>query len=121
MKKILVPTDFSETAEHALKVAAQLAKKHHSEIYLLHMLELPTQLVDPVGGSNSQNLPESLFFMKLAHQRFAEIMARPFLKDIKVHEINKANKTCLFPEARLPCCRSIKIPYDPRRFPAIRR
>ena len=86
MKKILVPTDFSETAEHALKVAAQLAKKHHSEIYLLHMLELPTQLVDPVGGSNSQNLPESLFFMKLAHQRFAEIMARPFLKDIKVHE-----------------------------------
>ncbi len=86
MKKILVPTDFSDTAEHALKIAAKLAKKHHSEIYLLHMLELPMQLIDPVGGGSSQNLPESIFFMKLAHQRFAKLMARPFLKDIKVHE-----------------------------------
>ena len=41
MKKILVPTDFSKEAENALKVAAQLARKHGSEIYLLHMLELP--------------------------------------------------------------------------------
>ena len=86
MKKILVPTDFSDTAEHALKIAAQLAKKHNSEIYLLHMLELPMQLIDPVAGGNSQNLPESIFFMKLAHQRFAKLMQRPFLKDIKVHE-----------------------------------
>tara|TARA_R100000501_G_scaffold17291_1_gene32034 strand:- start:99 stop:932 length:834 start_codon:yes stop_codon:yes gene_type:complete len=86
MKKILVPSDFSDTAEHALKIAAQLAKKHDSEIYLLHMLELPLQLIDPVGGGSSQNLPESIFFMKLAHQRFAKLMARPFLKDIKVHE-----------------------------------
>ncbi|TDN95583.1 nucleotide-binding universal stress UspA family protein [Salegentibacter sp. 24] len=86
MKKILVPTDFSDTAEHALKIAAQLAKKHGSEIYLMHMLELPTQLIDPVDGNNSQNLPESIFFMKLAHQRFAELMTRPFLKDVKVHE-----------------------------------
>jgi nucleotide-binding universal stress UspA family protein len=86
MKKILVPTDFSDTAEHALKIAAQLAKKHGSEIYLMHMLELPTQLIDPVGGNNSQNLPESIFFMKLAHQRFAELMTRPFLNDVKVHE-----------------------------------
>ena len=29
MKKILVPTDFSEQAEDALKVAAQIAKKHN--------------------------------------------------------------------------------------------
>lgn len=86
MKKILVPTDFSDTAEYALKIAAQLAKKHNSEIYLLHMLELPMQLIDPVAGGNSQNLPESIFFMKLAHQRFAKLMQRPFLKDIKVHE-----------------------------------
>jgi len=86
MKKILVPTDFSDTAEHALKIAAQLAKKHNSEIYLLHMLELPLQLIDPVGGGSSQNLPESIFFMKLAHQRIAKLMARPYLKDIKDHE-----------------------------------
>ena len=40
MKKILIPTDFSKNAEHALKVAAQIAKKNNGEIILLHMLEL---------------------------------------------------------------------------------
>lgn len=86
MKKILVPTDFSDQAENALKVAAQLARKFDSEIYLLHMLELPLQLIDPVQGSNTHNLPESIFFMKLAHQRFAKLMAKPYLKDIKIKE-----------------------------------
>jgi nucleotide-binding universal stress UspA family protein len=32
MKKILVPTDFSEQAKNALKVAAMMAKKHGAEI-----------------------------------------------------------------------------------------
>lgn len=86
MKRILVPTDFSDHAEYALKVAAQMAKTFNSEIYLLHMLELPLQLIDPVHGSNNQNLPESIFFMKLAHQRFSKLMAKPYLKGIKVHE-----------------------------------
>lgn len=85
MKNILVPTDFSDQAEKALKVAAQLARKFNGEIYLLHMLELPLQLIDPVQGS-SHNLPEAIFFMKLAHQRFTKIMREPYLKGIKVHE-----------------------------------
>lgn len=85
MKNILVPTDFSDQAEKALKVAAQLARKFDGEIYLLHMLELPLQLIDPVNGS-SHNLPEAIFFMKLAHQRFAKIMKEPYLKGLKVHE-----------------------------------
>ncbi len=85
MKRILVPTDFSEQAENALKVAVQLAKKHDSEIFLLHMLELPLQLVDP-ARSGSGNLPESLFFMKLAHQQFDEVLSRPYLQGIKIHE-----------------------------------
>ncbi len=85
MKNILVPTDFSDQAEKALKVAAQLARRFDGEIYLLHMLELPLQLIDPVGGS-SQNLPEAIFFMKLAHQRFNKIMKEPYLEGIKVHE-----------------------------------
>ncbi len=84
MKKILVPTDFSEQAENALQVAAQLAKKHDSEIYLLHLLELPLHQVDAL--SVHSELPEAMFFMKLAHQRFEEVMAKDFLKDIKVHE-----------------------------------
>jgi len=85
MKNILVPTDFSTQAEKALKVAAELARKFDGEIFLLHMLELPLQLIDPIG-SGSRNIPEAIFFMKLAHQRFAKIMKEPYLKGIKVHE-----------------------------------
>lgn len=92
MKRILVPTDFSTQAENALKVAAQIAGRFKGEIFLLHMLELPMQLVgntpsgSAVGGSSGNNLPEALYFMQLAKKRFAEIMSRPYLKDIPVHE-----------------------------------
>ena len=86
IKKILVPTDFSEQAENALRVAADLAKKHQSEIYLLHMLELPMQLVDGASGGAKSDLPEALFFMKLAHQKFENMMNAPFLEGITVHE-----------------------------------
>lgn len=87
MKKILVPTDFSEQAENALKVAAQIARKHDCEIYLLHMLELPLDLINPADNDSSSNdLPESIFFMKLAHQKFNSIMKKDYLEGIKVHE-----------------------------------
>lgn len=92
MKRILVPTDFSEQAEYALKVAAQMARKFNGEIFLLHMLELPLQLVGAaasgsgVGGGSHQNLPEALYFMKLAKKRFHDILSQPYLKGIKVHE-----------------------------------
>lgn len=91
MKRILVPTDFSHQAENALKVAAQMAKRFDGEIFLLHMLELPMQLVgtaasgSAVGGTNN-NLPEAIYFMKLAKKRFQQIMKAPYLKDVRVHE-----------------------------------
>ncbi|MCK8481068.1 universal stress protein [Psychroserpens algicola] len=89
MKKILVPTDFSEEAEHALKVAAQIAKKHGSEIYLLHMLEIPMQETDAV--SSHAEIPEVMFFMKMAHQKFEDIMNSDYLNNLTVHEIVKAD------------------------------
>nr|WP_299216234.1 universal stress protein [uncultured Dokdonia sp.] len=86
MKKILVPTDFSEQAENALRVAADLARKYGSEINLLHMLELPMQLVDGATGGSKSDLPEAIFFMKLAHQKFENMMNAPFLDGINVYE-----------------------------------
>ncbi|EGV42634.1 universal stress protein [Bizionia argentinensis JUB59] len=91
MKKILVPTDFSLEADQALKVAAQLAKKHDSEIYLLHMLDLPLDEVD--AFSQYSELPEAMFFMKLAHQKFKKTMNQDHLKGITIHEIVDFNKT----------------------------
>jgi len=87
MKTILVPTDFSDEAENALKVAAQIAKKHNGEIYLLHMLEIPLQEIDAV--STHADVPEVMFFMKLAHQRFEEILNSDYLKGVTVHDMVK--------------------------------
>lgn len=84
MKKILVPTDFSSQAENALRVAVQLAKKFNSEIHLLHVLELPLHKVDALSSYN--NLPEALYFMKLAQKQFKELAEKDFLKDLILHE-----------------------------------
>lgn len=84
MKKILVPTDFSEQAEKALEVAAQLAKKYDGEIYLLNVLDLPLHEVDPIKGYN--DLPEAVFFMKLAHKKFETLIKKDYLEGITVHE-----------------------------------
>jgi len=92
MKRILVPTDFSSQAENALKVAAQLANRFDGEIFLLHMLELPLQLIDPVSGSGTKNLPEALFFMKLAKKKFKKLIDAPYLKGIKIHDIVEFHK-----------------------------
>ena len=91
MNKILVPTDFSEHAENALKVAAMLAKGENAEIYLLHMMEIPMQQTDQ--GTTESIIPETLFFMKLAQKRFADLMEQDYLKGITVHETVKENIT----------------------------
>lgn len=90
MKRILVPTDFSEHAEDALKVAAQIAKKNNSEIILLHMLELPHQSNDAIMGGVS--IPESMLFMKKANEMLDEAASREYLNEISVTEVVKMDK-----------------------------
>jgi nucleotide-binding universal stress UspA family protein len=85
MKKILIPTDFSEHAEYALKVAAQIAKKHDGEIILLHMLELPNQTGDAVSSGHA--LPEIMFFKNAALAKLESLMDSDFLEGLKVSEI----------------------------------
>lgn len=85
MKKILIPTDFSEHAEYALKVAAQIAKKHNGEIILLHMLELPNQTGDAVSSGHA--LPEIMFFKNAALAKLESLMDSDFLEGLKVSEI----------------------------------
>ena len=83
MKRILVPTDFSEQAENALKVALILAEKHKSEIYVLHSMETQLQLAT---AKSSGSLPESLFFIKLAEKRFNDLRESDYLKGIEINE-----------------------------------
>lgn len=97
MKKILVPTDFSDHAEYALKVAAQIARKNNGEIFLLHMLELPSHISDDgIGESkavgSSAGVPEVMFFMEKTRERFQEIVNKPYLDGITIVEAIQFDK-----------------------------
>jgi len=91
MKKILIPTDFSKNAEYALKVAAQIAKKHQGEIILLHMLELPGQAGDAVNTGH--DIPEIMFFKNAVVNRILGLKEEPYLDGIKVTELVKLEMT----------------------------
>jgi nucleotide-binding universal stress UspA family protein len=86
MKRILVPVDFSKEAEAAARVAAKIAKKTDSEIFLVHMLELPVSTIDPAEMNTISSEPQIIYFMKLAHKKFDTFKKLPFLKGIRVIE-----------------------------------
>ena len=89
MKKILVPTDFSKGSEEALKVAAQLAKRYNSELHVMHMIELPFDMVDPMHEPSE--LPEAMFFMKMAHKSFETFLDKDYLEGVDVREAIQNN------------------------------
>lgn len=85
MKRILVPTDFSKYSDEALKVATQIARKNNSEIILLHMLELPHQTSDVMGGSG-KSIPEIMFYKNKAISRLEKLMDDDCLIGLNVSE-----------------------------------
>lgn len=86
MKKILVPIDFSEHSEYALETAATIAKKHGSEIFVLHMLELSNAIYTASSDSLSE---EAVFYLKLAEKKMHTFLDRNFLEGIAVTPIVK--------------------------------
>ncbi len=52
MKKILVPTDFSQCAERASSVALSLARKTQAEVHFLHIASVPTAWTTMVNSSD---------------------------------------------------------------------
>jgi len=86
MKSILVPVDFSEQAKYAARAASDIAKISNAKIYLLHMLELPTGVIDPSSFGSSSNTPTALLFLKRAHEKFEDFKKQPFLKGLDVED-----------------------------------
>ena len=58
--KILVPTDFSDSAINATRAAADIARKTNAELILLHIIELPQEGTDAV--QQGFEIPEIMFF-----------------------------------------------------------
>ncbi|MFD2564389.1 universal stress protein [Aquimarina rubra] len=83
MKKILVPIDFSEHSEYALQVAADIAKKQHAEIIVLHMLGLSEAILTK---DEAQEAAEAIYYLRLAEKRFKTFLDKEYLKGIKVTE-----------------------------------
>lgn len=86
MKRILVPIDFSVQAEYAAKVAVNIAKLTNAKIFLLHMLELPTGVIDPSSFGSSSNTPTSLLFLKRAYEKFEDFKKMPFFDGIEMED-----------------------------------
>ena len=82
MKKILVPTDFSNAATWALEVAAKIALKAQVEIVLLHVIEQPTSESFNASGEidASSHWVDKLFTLKMIERGKAllDAEARPW-------------------------------------------
>jgi len=89
MKNILVPIDFSNHSEKALKTAASIAKKHDVKITVAHMLELSESLFN---ASTSENNEQMLFMLALANKRMKEFINKDYLDGIKLTAVIKRNK-----------------------------
>lgn len=91
MKKILVPTDFSKPSEYASKLASTIGKNSDSEIHLLHMIELPTGIIDMGGGSNF-SIPESMLYIRKVRDKLLNYKQKIFPKNDNIkHAIRFQN------------------------------
>lgn len=91
MKKILVPTDFSEQAGKALQTATSIAKKTGSELILLHIIDLPQEAMDAVQPGF--DLPEIIFFKRAAEERLSQLSLSPDLNGLSVSQVLMLGRT----------------------------
>ncbi len=83
MNKILVPVDFSSRSEYAAKLAAKIGEKTSGHIYLLHMVEVPTGIIDMGAGSNF-SIPESMMYIRKLRDKLIDYKERLFSADSEV-------------------------------------
>lgn len=83
MSKILVPVDFSQKSEYAVKLAAKMGKKTDCEVYLLHLVELPSGIVDMGAGSNF-SIPESMMYLRKVKEKLLSLKEKFFTEECTV-------------------------------------
>jgi nucleotide-binding universal stress UspA family protein len=86
MKKILVPIDFSKKSEEALKVAANIANKINAEIYVLHLIDIPSSEVDMFSGKSIYKGPMAEMLFEKTHEKFDEFLNKDYLNGITIYE-----------------------------------
>ncbi len=92
MEKILVPTDFSEASENAAAFAADIARDTGADLYLLHVMEIPTHSTN-YTFEEYQEVPEGVALMKAAKERFKQFKEKPIFKGVNVVEAVQFERT----------------------------
>ena len=98
MKTILVPTDFSECAEHALNYACYIAEKTNSKIILLHVLpaeEIESNLASEsewMGGAwagehSDISAPAMMRLLKATKRKMSTLMSLSSCKKISIMDV----------------------------------
>jgi nucleotide-binding universal stress UspA family protein len=90
MKKILVPIDFSKPSIYAAKIAAKIAKKTNATVYLIHLIELPSGVID-ITSSSSFSIPESMLYLRKTKEKVLEFKKINFPEDMTVEYFIKLN------------------------------
>ncbi len=89
MKKIIIPVDFSKHSEYALETAAALAKKHNSELVVMHMLELSESIL---SSSSSDRNEETAFMLMAANRQFETFLDKSYLEGVMITPMIKHHK-----------------------------
>lgn len=95
MKKIIVPTDFSEQAQYALDLASEIAGKTGAKIVLMHIIEYAKKQTTFLGSSTLTTMGslstgvemDDVYFIQLFKRRkaqLAEILSDPSYANINI-------------------------------------
>ncbi len=92
MKRILVPIDFSKQSDCAVKTAGFIARKSNAEVFLLHMLDLPSNEKDPNIHPDASSAAIVLYLEKV-HEKMKAIIQSESLQGVKTSEEVRFHKT----------------------------
>jgi universal stress protein A len=98
-KNILVPTDFSEYSDKALKQALDIAKDYHSQVYLLHV----------IGEHTIQTVEEYSIDVEIIKQLDDQLLSNA--KEKMQKELEKYNKSAMAEIKIIPVIRN-GVPYE---------
>ena len=100
LKKILCPIDFSEHSFTALKIADEMAKIFHAELFLVHVITPIPSVPTP---------PHPLVFDVLKYQDSLEVHSKKSLDDIAKNRISSGIKVQQIVALGDPATEIIKI------------
>ena len=97
MKKIIVPTDFSQQAGFALDFACEIGKKADSQVTLMHVIEYAKKQTTFLGSSSMNTMGslttgiemDDIYFIELFKRRksqMAEVLGDPKYKGVKLND-----------------------------------